>query len=47
MWDAWVHSDDGLGSGNRVGNTEFPEVAGEVPEYISMSVAFWASSPSQ
>lgn len=37
MWDAWVHSNDGLGSSDGAGDTEFPEVAGEVLEYISMS----------
>ncbi len=37
MWDAWVHSDDGLGSSHGVGDTEFPKVAGEVLEYMSMS----------
>lgn len=37
MWDAWVHGDDGLGSSNGVGDTQFPAVACEVLEYISMS----------
>ncbi len=33
MRDAGLSIDDGVGSGDRVGDTEFPEAVGEVFEF--------------